>query len=111
MMASVDVHEIQRDRRPHEVSDLEAQQVPIECKSCINVGHHQHSVSNALRTSTETADMPPWPEWFIGDLTTVESLHAAARWIAEGNHLSGATLVCHGGSFPPYRNSGIFQPA
>ena len=110
MMASVDVHEIQRNRRPHEVSDPEAQQVPIECKSCINVGHHQHSMSNALRASTETACMPSWAEWFISDLATVKSLHTVAGWIAEGNDLSGATLVRHGGSFPPYRNSGIFQP-
>jgi hypothetical protein len=110
VMASVDVHEIQRDRRPHEVSDLETQQVPIECKSRVNVGHDEHSMPNALRASTETAYVPPWAEWFIGDLTTVESLHTVAGWIAEGNHCSGATLVRHSGSFPPYRNAGIFQP-
>jgi len=67
-------------------------------------------MSNALRASTETAYMPPWAEWFIGDLTTVESFHTVAGWIAKGNHLSGATLVRQSGSFPPYRNSGIFQP-
>ena|SRR5215467_8386842 len=54
--------------------------------------------------------MPCRAEWFIGDLTTVERLHTAAGRIVEGNHLSGATLVRHGGDFPPHRDAGIFQP-
>ena len=109
-MAGVDVHEIQRHRRAHEVSDPEAQQVPIECKGRVDVGHHQHGMSHALRPSTETPYMPCRAEWFIGDLTTVERLHTVAGRIAEGNHLSGATLVRHGGAFPPHRDAGLFQP-
>jgi hypothetical protein len=54
--------------------------------------------------------MPCRAEWFIGDLTTVERLHTVAGRIAEGNHLSGATLVRHGSAFPPYRHTGLFQP-
>ena len=53
-MAGIDVHEIQRHRRAHEVSDPKAQQVPIECKGRVDVGHHQHRMSHALRPSTET---------------------------------------------------------
>src|SRR5262249_34962966 len=49
-------------------------------------------------------------EWFIGNLTTVERLHTVAGRIVERNHLSGATLVRHGGDFPPHRDAGIFQP-
>src|SRR6516225_9902458 len=103
MMAGVDVHEIQRHRRPHEVSDPETQQVPIECKGRVDFGHHQHGMSHALRPSTETPYMPCRAEWFIGDLTTVERLHTVAGRIAEGNHLSGATLVRHAGVFQPRR--------
>src|SRR6516162_3020472 len=51
MMAGVDVHEIQRHRRPHEVSDPETQQVPIECKGRVDFGHHHHGMSHALRPS------------------------------------------------------------
>jgi hypothetical protein len=40
MMAGVDVHEIERHRRAHEVSDPKAQQVPIEFKGRIDVRHH-----------------------------------------------------------------------
>src|ERR1700751_360375 len=83
MMASVGVHEIQRDRRPHEVGDPEAQQVPIECEGRVDVGHHQHGMSHALRPSTKTPYIPPRAEWFIGDLTTVERLHTVASRIAE----------------------------
>jgi hypothetical protein len=110
MMASVDVHEIQRHRRPHEVSDPEAQQVPIECKGRVDFGHNHHGMSHALRPSTETPYMPCRAEWFIGDLTTVERLHTVAGRIVEGNHVSGATLVRHVGDFPPHRDAGIFQP-
>ena len=73
-------------------------------------GHHQHGMSHALRPSTETPYMPCRAEWFIGDLTTVERLHTVTSRIAEGNHLSGATLVCHSGDFPPHRDAGLFQP-
>src|SRR5215475_10322571 len=89
MMTSVDVHEIQRHRRPHEVSDPEAKEVPIECKGCVDFGHDQHSVSQALRPSAKTPYMPCWAERFIGDLTTVERFHTVAGRIMEGNHLSG----------------------
>ena len=69
-------------------------------------------ISTACPTPCVPVRKPPicrsWAEWFIGDLTAVESLHAVAGWIAEGNHFGCATLVCHGGSFPPYRNSRIF---
>src|SRR5215471_14552199 len=75
VMSCVDVHEIQRHRRAHEVGNLEAQQVPIEHKGRVDIGHHQHGMSHALRASAETANMPSWAEWFIGDLTTVERLH------------------------------------
>src|SRR5262245_4844309 len=67
-------------------------------------------MSHALCPSTETSYMPCRAEWFIGDLPTVERLHTVASRIAEGNHLSGATLVRHGGDFPPHRDAGIFQP-
>src|SRR5262249_31506653 len=103
MVAGVDVHEIQRHRRPHEVSDPEAQQVPIECKGRVDFGHHQHGMSHALRPSAESPYMPCRPEWFIGDLTTVKRLHTVGGRIAEGNHLSGATLGPDGGDFPPHR--------
>src|SRR6516165_5664217 len=79
MMAGVDVHEIERHRRTHEVSDPKAQQVPIEFEGRIDVGHHQHRMPHALRPGTETPDMPCGAEWFIGDLGTVERLNAVAR--------------------------------
>ena len=80
-MAGVDVHEIERHRRAHEVSDPEAQQILIECKGRVYVGHHQHRMSHALRPSTETPYVPCRAGWFIGDLTTVESFHTVAGWI------------------------------
>src|SRR5262245_6132388 len=67
-------------------------------------------MSQALRPGTETPDMPCRAKWLIGDLTTMERLNTVARGIAEGNHLSGATLVRHGGAFPPHRNAALFQP-
>src|SRR6516165_8903023 len=67
-------------------------------------------MSHALRPGTEAANMPSWAERFIGDLTTVKRLHTVAGRIVEGNHLSGATLVRHGGGFPPHCDAGAFQP-
>src|SRR6516225_9546385 len=87
MMAGVDVHEIERHWRAHEVSDPKAQQVPIKFKGRIDVGHHQHCMSHALRAGTETRDMPCRSEWFIGDLSTVECLNAVARGVTEGDHI------------------------
>src|SRR6266511_2924080 len=110
MMASIDVHEIQRHRRPHEVSNPETQQVLIECKGRVDVGHHKYGMSHALHPSTKPPYIPRRAEWFIGDLTTVERLHTVASRIAEGNQLSGATLVRHGGGFPPHCDAGLFQP-
>src|SRR5215831_20855002 len=75
MMAGVDVHEIQRHRRAHEVGYPEAQQVPIECKGRVDFRHYKHGVSHALRPRSEASYMPRWPEWFVGDLTTVKPLH------------------------------------
>src|SRR5215472_8451919 len=69
MMAGVAVHAIHRHRRPHEVSDPEAQQVPEEWEGPVYFGHDQHGMSHALRPSTESHYMPCRPEWFIGDLT------------------------------------------
>ena len=66
-------------------------------------------MSHALRPSTETPYMPCRAEWFIGDLTTVERLHTVAGRIAEGNHLSGATLVGNRRGFPPHRHAALFQ--
>src|SRR5262245_41581267 len=68
MMAGVDVHEIQRHRRPHEVGDPEAEQVLIERKGRIDFGHHKDGMSHALRPSTKTAYMPRRAEWLIGGL-------------------------------------------
>src|SRR5262245_47726419 len=109
MLWGPDVGEMQRPRRAHEVSDPEAQQVPLEWEGRVDFGHHQHGMSHALRPSTKTPYMPCRAEWFIGDLTTVERLHTVAGRIAEGNHLSGASLVRHGGDLTPHRDAGIFQ--
>src|SRR3974390_820605 len=75
VMAAVDVHEIERHRWAHEVSDPESQQVPIEGQGRVDVWHDQHGMSQALRAGAEPPCMPCRAEWFIGDLTTVESLH------------------------------------
>src|SRR5215469_13296569 len=66
MMSAIDVHEIQRHRQAREVGNLEAQQIPIERKGRVDIGHHQHGMSHALRASPETPNMPSWAEWFIG---------------------------------------------
>src|SRR5262249_61595300 len=79
MMAGVDAHEIQRHRRPHEVSDPEAQQVPIECKGRVDFWHYQHGMSHALRPITKTPYMSCRTGWFIGDLTNMETLHTVDR--------------------------------
>jgi hypothetical protein len=42
VMAGIDMHEINRHRRTHEVSDLEAQEIPIECKGHVDLRHEQH---------------------------------------------------------------------
>src|SRR5215470_1288006 len=75
VVSAVDVHEIQRHRRAHEVGYLEAQQVPIEFKGRVDFRHYQHGMSHALRAGTETPNKPCRPERFIGDLTTVKRLH------------------------------------
>jgi len=67
-------------------------------------------MSYALRASTEASYMARRAEGFIGDLTTVERLHTVTGWVVEGNHLSDATLVSHGGDFSPHRDAGLFQP-
>jgi hypothetical protein len=67
-------------------------------------------MSHALHPGTEAAYMPRRAEWFIGDLTTMERLHTVTTGVAEGNHLSGATLVRHGGDFPSHCDAGVFQP-
>src|SRR5690242_5692070 len=67
-------------------------------------------MSHALRPSTKASYVPCRTEWFIGDLTTVKRLHTVTGRVAEGNHFNGATLVRHGGGFPPHRNAGLFQP-
>jgi hypothetical protein len=54
--------------------------------------------------------MPCRAKQFVGDLSTVKRLHAVTGRVAEGNHFSGATLVRHGGGFPPHRDAGLFQP-
>src|SRR5215470_11809295 len=110
VVSAVDVHKIQRHRGAHEVGYPEAQQVPIECKGRVDFRHYQHGMSHALRPGTEASYMPCRPERFIGDLTTVKRLHTITSRIAEGNHFSGATLVRHGGGFPPHRDAGLFQP-
>src|SRR5215468_7491497 len=67
-------------------------------------------MSHALRPSTKARYVPCRTERFIGDLTTVKRLHTVTGRVAEGNHFSGATLVRHGGGFPPHRDAGLFQP-
>jgi hypothetical protein len=79
-------------------------------QACWNYAAHQHGMSYSLRASSEASYMPRWPEWFIGDLTTVECLYTVTGRVAEGNHLSSATLVRHGGGFPPHRDARFFQP-
>jgi hypothetical protein len=82
----------------------------IERKRPVDFWHHQHGMSYALRPGTEASYVPRRAKWFIGDLTTVEHLHTVTRRVAEGNNLSGATLVRHSGDFPPHRDAGLFQP-
>src|SRR5215472_9011327 len=67
-------------------------------------------MSHALRPSTEASYMSCRAERFIGDLTTVKCLHTVTGRVAEGNYFSGATLVRHGGGFPPHCDAGLFQP-
>src|SRR5215472_3438419 len=110
VVSAVDVHKVQRHRRTHEIRNSEPQQVPIECKGRVNFGHYQHGMSHALRPGTEASYMPCRAERFISDLTTMKRLHTVTGRVAEGNHLSGATLVSHGGGFPPHRDAGLFQP-
>src|SRR5689334_17151405 len=109
VVSTADVHEVQRHRRAHEVGDLEAHQVAIECKCSVDLGHYQHGMSHALCPGTEASYMPCRAEWFIGDLTTVKRLHTVTSRVAEGNHFSSATLVRHGRGFPLHRDSGLFQ--
>src|SRR5215471_13557594 len=66
VMSAIDVHEIQRHRRAHEVGYPEAQQVPIERKGRVDFRHYQHGMSHALRPSTEASYMPRRAERFIG---------------------------------------------
>src|SRR6516164_11498877 len=67
-------------------------------------------MSHALRPGTEASYMSCRAERFISDLTTMKRLHTVTGRVAEGNHFSGATLVRHGGGFPPHRDVGLFQP-
>src|SRR5262249_12265140 len=110
VVSAVDVHEIQRHRRAHEVGYLEAQQVPIKCTGRVDFRYYQNGMSHALRSGAEAAYMPSRAERFIGDLTTVKRLHTVTGRVAEGNHFSGATLVRHGGRLPPPRDASLFQP-
>ena len=110
VVSAVDVHEVQGHWRTHEVGYPEAQQVPIECKGRVDFRHYQHGMSHALRPGTKATYMPCRAEWFIGDLTTVKRLYTVTGRVAEGNHFNGATLVRHGGGFPPHRDAGLFQP-
>src|SRR5215472_3068967 len=110
VVSAVDVHEIQRHRRAHVVGYPEAQQVPIKCKGRVDLRHYQHGMSHALRPGAEASYMPRRAERFIGDLTTVKRLHTVTGGVAEGNDFSSATLVRHGGGFPPHRDAGLFQP-
>jgi hypothetical protein len=57
VVPAIDVHEIQRHRRPHEVGDLESQQVAIEGQRPVDVGHHQHRMAQAMRPGPEAPDM------------------------------------------------------
>src|SRR6516225_8132973 len=79
VVSAVDVHEIQRHRRTHEIRNPEAQQVAIECKGRVDFRHYQHGMSHALRPGTEASYMPRRPERFIGDLTTVKRLYTVCR--------------------------------
>src|SRR5215469_494150 len=110
VVSAVDVHEVQRHGRAHEVGYPEAQQVPIECKGRVDFRHYQHGMSHALRPSTKARYMPCRAERFIGDLTTVERLYTITGRVAERNHLSSAALIRHGGGFPLHRDAGLFQP-
>src|SRR6516164_11285531 len=110
VVSAVDVHEVQRHRRTHEIRNPEAQQVPIECKGRVDFRHYQHGMSHTLRPGTEASYMPCRAERFIRDLTTMKSLHTVTGRVAEGNHFGGATLVGHGGGFPTHRDAGLFQP-
>src|SRR5215469_1326314 len=108
VVSAVDVHEIQGHRRTHEVGDPEAQQIPVECKGRVDIGHYQHGMSHALRPSTKARYVPCRTERFIGDLTTVKRLHTVTGRVAEGNHFGGATLVRHSLGFPPHCDAGLF---
>src|SRR5262249_43112896 len=72
VVSAVNVHEIQRHRRAHEVGYLEAQQVSIKFKGRVDFRHYQHGMSHALRPGTEASYMPCRAERLIGDLTTVK---------------------------------------
>src|SRR5215831_9671787 len=74
VVSAVDVHEIQRHRRAHEVGYLEAQQVPIKCKGRVDFRYYQNGMSHALRSGAEAAYMPSRALRFIGELTTVKRL-------------------------------------
>src|SRR6201987_4677159 len=66
VVSAVDVHEIQRHRRAHEVSYLEAQQVPIKFKGRVDLRHYQHGMPHALRPGAEASYMSCRAERFIG---------------------------------------------
>ena len=87
VMAWVHVHEVDRDRRPNEVADLEAQKVLIECQGSVDVGHHEHGMSHALCPGAKTSGRSLAAERFAGDFGAVECLHTVARGIAERNDL------------------------
>src|ERR1700733_14745180 len=62
VMAWVDVHEVDRDRRPDEVADAEAQKVLIECQGSVDIRHHEHGMSHALGPGTKTSGRSPSAE-------------------------------------------------
>src|SRR6516165_7463685 len=74
VVSAVDVHEVQRHGRAHEVGYPEAQQVPIECKGRVDFRHYQ-----------QASYMPCLPVFFIGAPTTEKRLHTITSRIAEGN--------------------------
>jgi hypothetical protein len=64
-------------------------------------------MSHALRPGTVTRDYAVSGGMIHRRSDRVERFHTVARRIAEGNHIGGATLVRHSGTFPPHRDGEI----
>src|SRR5262252_6847013 len=114
VVSAVDVHEVQRHGRAHEVGYPEAQQVPIECKGRVDFRHYQHGMSHALRPGTEASYMPCRPR-FIGDLTTVKRLHTITRRTAtpafSSRAASASSAVASATSQPKKRSPSVNPPS